>query len=304
MDEIFCKALIACQTNIQKKYPGAIVGPTGVNNPPHTYGGNWNFRNMSKLGCVSTYGPARLPVSFDRDKRLIMSYHGYSNAEGATLYRTWENICLGGRSMNNWYGPTFVLPNLETSPVRKFYSDLLWELRSGVADLLFHSSKVQNTAGIYFSQNSLIANFLKQRKTDYWQKALSFAVVLEDMGIPHRFVANDEISDDFLRQYKVIFLPEASALTDKECDMFIRYVKNGGKIIADYDAGTLDALSNKRSKNKLNSLFGIKTGRTRLKTPEQAVKETGIDMDRVMDGTRLDGGKAMTHVTAGSKKIT
>ncbi len=303
MDHIFCKALLACQSNIQKKYPGAIVGPTGVNNPPHTYGGNWNFRNMSKLGCVSTYGPARLPVSFDRDKRLIMSYHGYSNAEGATLYRTWENICLGGRSMNNWYAHTFVLPNLETSPVRKFYSDLLWELRSGMADLLFHSSKVQNTAGIYFSQNSLIANFLKQRKTDYWQKALSFAVMLEDMGIPHRFIAKDEISDDFLRQYKVIFLPEASALTDQECDMFIRYVKNGGKIIADYDAGTHDALSNKRSKNKLNSLFGIKAGRTRLKAPEQAVKETGIDMDRVMDGTRLNGGKAMNFVTVGSRKI-
>ena len=123
------------------------------------------------------------------------------------------------------------------------------------------------------------------------------------MGIPHRFVAKDEITDDFLRQYKVIFLPEASALTDEECEMFIRYVRNGGKIIADYDAGTLDALSNKRSKNKLDSLFGIKAGRTRLKTPDQAVKETGIDMDRVMDGIRLDGGKAMNHVTAGSKKI-
>lgn len=303
MDHVFCKALMACQTNIQKKHPGAIVGPTGVNNPPHTYGGNWNFRNMSKLGCVSTYGPARLPVSFDRDKRLIMSYHGYSNAEGTTRYQVWENICLGGRSTNNWFAHTFIMPNLECSPVRKFYSDLMWELRSGTADLLFHSSKVQNTAGIYFSQNSLIANFLKQRKTDYWQKALSFAVALEDLGIPHRFIAKDEINDTFLRQYKVIFLPEASALTDQECEMFIRYVKNGGKIIADYDAGTLDALSNRRRKNLLHPLFGIRTMRTRLRPVEQAVKETGIDMDRVMDGTRLNGGKAMAYVSFNGKKI-
>ena len=303
MDSIFCKALLACQANIQKKYPGAIVGPTGVNNPPHVYGGNWNFRNMSRLGCVSTYGPARLPLSFDRDKRLIMSYHGYSSPEGETRYRIWENICLGGRSTNNWMGPTFILPNLEIPEVRKYYQDLMWELRSGIADLLFHSSKVQNTAGIYFSQNALIANFLKQKKTDYWQKALSFATLLEDAGVPHRFIANDEMSETFLKQFKVIFLPEAAALTDQECSLLIQYVRNGGKIVADYDAGSLDELSNKRKKNPFPALFGIKTGRTGLQKPLQAIRDTGIDMDRVISGVTLNGGKAWNHVTVNSRKL-
>ena len=300
MDKVFLDAMLQCKANIQAVYPGAFVGPTGVNHPPHVYGGNWNFRNMSQLDCVSIYGPVRLTASFNRNKRLIMSYFGYSNNEAGTWYDVWESLFQGARSTNNWYGHVFVLPNMELAEIRNFYKDLMWLLRSGPGDLLYHSQKITDQVGILHSQNSLISNFLKTRKTDYWQKEKSFAQAMEDLGLPYRFIAPDELDKVNM---KAIILPEASALSDKEIDILCKFVLNGGILIADYEAGTQTELCESRAERKLDRLFGIKTGRFRLVTPDQIKNTAGIEMEKVGSGVSLNGGKADCIVKAGSKNV-
>ena len=167
---------------------------------------------MREFDCGSFYRDTRLTVSFNRDKRLVMRYRGYSNSEPDTVYSFWEGMALGERGNNNWFGSTFLLPDLRISAIRGYYSKLLWELRSGAGDLLYHSSKLTDTAAILHSQRSLILNFTKQRKTEFYPKERSFARMLEDLAIPYRFIAPEQL--DELDKFKVLILPEASALSD------------------------------------------------------------------------------------------
>ena len=169
MDKTFSDFIKIYQKRIKKKYPKAVVGPTGVGNSPAVYGGNWNFWNMRHMGCASMYGTARIPLSFERNKRLIMCYRGYSAPQGNQIFSFWEGLFAGQRGTNNWWGPIFIRPDLAIPEARKYYSKLLWELRGGIGDLLFNSTKLSNEVAILHSQNSLRSNFIKSMKKDYFK---------------------------------------------------------------------------------------------------------------------------------------
>ncbi len=292
MDYLFVKTLQTKRSALLKQYPGAIIGPTGVNSPPHVYGGNWNFWNMRVFDCASFYGVGRIPLSFEREQRLIMQYRGYSSPENATRYSFWQGLFAGERSSNNWYGPTFLLPDLRNSQIRQYYQELLWELRSGPGDLLFHAKKITNQVAILHSQVSLIANFLKQKKADYYDKQLSFARALEDLGLAYRFVAPQEIATGALADFKVLILPEASALSDAELVAIRQFVQDGGTLIADYEVGTQDEYCNGRQTPALDDVFGISTRRFSLgKVSESSL--SGLSINQAGKGITATTGTAL-----------
>ena len=265
MDDLFARTLAQIRDNIRKKYPGAAVGPTGVNQPPHVYGGNWNFWKMSGFDCASIYGTGRIPLSFNRDKRMIMQLRGYTKPEAVSNYTFWEGIFAGERNTNNWYEPIFVLPDLRESENRQYYKRILWELRSGIGDLLYHSSKITDQVAILHSHNSLISNFIKQKKSDFYAKELSFAQALEDSGIAYRFIAPEELKSGILQNFKALILPEASALGDDEILAVRQFAERGGILIADYEPAIQNEVCNTRKAPALNDLFGISTRRFSLR---------------------------------------
>ena len=291
MDGVFAKSLLDLSAEIRKKYPLAMVGPTGIKNTPSTYGGNWNFWSMSRFDCASIYGRARIPVSFNREKRFVMSYYGYDTPEGAIRLNFWEGLFVGERNNNNWFCPIFLLPDLRHSKVRAYYSKILWELRSGPGDLLYHAKKVTDCAAILLSQRSIIANFLKPVKVDLPEKLFSFARVLEDLGIPARFTAQEELSAELLRKFKVLILPEASALSDREVKLIKDFLANGGKVIADYEAATCDEHCIPRPSSPLDELFGIAGGRRVLRQVNSHTLD-GITIRNAVTGIRCVKGKA------------
>lgn len=295
MDEVFRRTLNGYRERLQKKYPGAVVGPTGVQGYPSPYGGNFNFYSMKDFDCGSFYRDTRLPVSFNRDKRLVMRYRGYSETEPATVYSFWEGLALGERGNNNWCGPTFLLPDLRLSQVRSYYSDLLWELRRGAGDLLYHSRKMTDTAAILHCQTSLIINYTKQRKTEFYAKELSFARLLEDQGVPYRFIAPEQL--DELSKFKVLFLPEVSALSDTDAAKITEFVKKGGILIADIEPGTFDGIGNKRNKPVLDDVFGVNS----LNTSLRKIKNTTAKDLKITYAGR--GVKAVTARSSASAKL-
>lgn len=296
MDEVFRRTLNNYRIRLRNKYPNSYVGPTGVNGFPFPYGGNFNFYSMKDFDCGSFYRDTRLPVSFNRDKRLVMRYRGYSETMENTVYSFWEGLALGERSNNNWMGGTFLLPDLRPSPIRNYYSKLLWELRSGVGDLLFHSSKLTNVAAILHSQKSLIINFTKQHKTEFYPKELSFARILEDLGIPHRFLAPQQL--DELNKFKVLILPESSVLSDDDVKKITNFVKNGGLLIADIEPATFDGLGNKRNKPALDIIFGIDSSKATLRKIKHSTEK---DLKITYAGRSV---KATTAKSYGNAKLT
>ena len=302
MDMVFADTLMGIRAKIQEKYPNALAGPTGVLNSPHPYGGNWNFWNMRIFDCASYYGIPRIPVSFNRDKRFVMSYHGYDSPQGEIRNNFWEGLFVGERNSNNWFCPIFLLPDLRHSEVRAYYSDILWEFRSGPGDLLYHAKKYTSLAAILHSQNSVISNFLKSVKTDYFKKEISFARVLEDLGLGYRFIAPDELTAGCLRNFKVLILPETSALSDKEIEIIRDFVRKGGKLIADYETGIQFENCVSRPVPALNSLFGISTGRQILR---KVVSHNlnGITIRNALTGVICKDGKPLGEAVTNRGKV-
>lgn len=294
MDKVFADVLENVRKEIRAKYPEGMAGPTGVYDTPHPYGGNWNFYNMSKFDCGSFYGNPRIPVSFNRNKRFVMSYYGYSYPQGSETNRFWTGLFLGERNTNNWYCPVFLLPDLRTSEVRKFYSDLMWTLRSGAGDLLYHAEKSTSQAAILHSQRSLIANFLKTVKGSYADKEMSYAKVFEDLGITYRFIAHEDLSDEMLKEFKVLVLPEASALSDRDIEIIRNFAGKGGKIIADYEIATQTEWCNSRPAAALNDIFGIKTVRQVYRKVNKHTLN-GITIRNAVTGVKLTKGKALGY---------
>lgn len=293
MDKLFRDTLVRYRSQLRKKYPGALAGPTGVANSPHPYGGNWNFYMMKDLDCASYYGIPRIQTSFNREKRFVMSYRGYSNPANEVINSFWEGLFAGERNTNNWFCPVFLLPDLRHSQVRDYYKKLLWELRSGAGDLLFHAKKQTDQAAILHSQTSLISNFLKQKKLDYFKKGLSFAKALEDIGIAYRFIAPEELSSGILQQnFKVLILPEATALSDKEIAAIRSFAAAGNKVIADYDCALQYDNCVKRPGAALDKLFGIKSGRLSIRKVSSHTL-AGITINNAIRGIKLDGGRAL-----------
>ena len=237
-------------------HPGTIIGPGGIEVSPAAYGGGRNIWNMRQQASFLHYGVPRIGASFNRNNRFLSIYLGYSSGEGDLRYRIWEALFVGCRGISFWYEPIFLLPDLRFSPLRQFLIPLIWELREKEGELLNHAEKITNQVAILHSHESFLANYMKQRKADFFKKEMSFAYALEDLGIPYRFIAPEEIGE--LGKFKALILPESSSLSDKVVSAIRSFAAKGGVVIADYDPASCDDKCVKRSKPALDDLFGIR----------------------------------------------
>ena len=302
MDQVFIGKLEATRQTVRKIHPKGLCGPTGVSAVPGIYGGNLNFWAMSIFDCGSYYKTPRIPASFRRDERLVMQYFGYSSPAGDIRFGIWESLLAGCRGINNWYDPTFILPDLRISYIRKYYSDFMWELRNTVGEIFYHTPKFVGQAAILHSQNSLIANYLKTEKVDYYNKELSFAQALEDSGIAYRFISPQELEEGALDGLQLLILPETSAMSDKEVERVRAFCKNGGTVIADYECGLFNENGNFRSKSAFDDMFGIKPGIPRIRRAASHNLKS-VNITDVMSGVRPTTGKAKYSALAGNRKV-
>ncbi len=286
MDKVFIQAVTKIMDRIKAEYPGAWTGPSGTKGTPAVYGGNWNFWNTRNVNYTTYYGTPRIQLSFNRD-RIVMCHYGYSYSEINTRFSLMEQVFLGNRGINTWWSPTFVLPDIRLADIRKYYQDLTWECRNGFGEILYHSKMVKPRVAILHSQPALISNFMKQKKTDYHEKELAYAMVLEDLGIPYRFIAPEEIGR--LNEFEALFLPEATAMSDVE----IAAVKAfKGVVIADYEIATQNEICVKRGAGALDDFFGVKTKKCTLKKVKSH-NVPGVTIQQICKGIEPTNGKPL-----------
>ena len=258
MDKLFADNVNMQADVIRKIFPKGYYGPTGLEGSPHVYGGGTNFKHMRKLTMLSAYGDARIPLSFDRKNRMIMCYRGYKRTEISQHINYWEGLFAGERGANHWYTWSFFQPDVEPAEKRMFYSDIMWELRSGIAALMVNSDKFTDEAAILYSHPSVRSNFIKEDKMNFYDNLLSFARYFEDRAVGYRFILPEELEDGTLNKFKVLVLPEATALSEKQAQAIRQFVKNGGTVVADYEVALEDEWNVPQSKGKLDDLFGVR----------------------------------------------
>ena len=258
MDRVFAGNVNMQADVVRKIHPNGYYGPTGLEGKPHVYGGGCNFEHMRPLTMLSAYGDARIPLSFDRKKRMIMCYRGYKRTEISQYINYWEGLFAGERGANHWYTWSFFQPDGARAKSREFFSKIIWELRSGIAALFVNSDKYTDEAAILYSHASARSNFLKEDKLDVFDNLLSFARYFEDRAMGYRFILPQDLESATLKKFKVLVLPESTALSAKQAQAVKDFVKNGGLLLADYETALEDEWNVPLAKGQLDDLLGIR----------------------------------------------
>jgi hypothetical protein len=86
---------------------------------------------------------------------------------------------------------------------------------------------------------------------------LAFMRMVEDLGFQYNFVSYEQVEKGGLEPYKVFLMPTSIALSPEEAAEIEKFVKAGGVVIADYEAGWMRDNCRMLDKPLLDDLFGI-----------------------------------------------
>ncbi len=87
--------------------------------------------------------------------------------------------------------------------------------------------------------------------------AVGFLQNLGDRNVPAIALIEPSFSPEELSEYPVLILPSASCMSDREVEVALDFVKDGGYLVVTGDTATLDEAGNPRTVWPFASLFGI-----------------------------------------------
>ncbi|HEX4272682.1 MAG TPA: ThuA domain-containing protein, partial [Rhizomicrobium sp.] len=123
---------------------------------------------------------------------------------------------------------------------------------------------------------------------------------LVESRIPFNLADERQLEPDYIGRYGVLVLPNAAALSDKQCAQLRDYVEKGGAIVATHETSLCDEWGNRRNNFALADLFGCDyAGKTDPRVQNSYLTVHGPhpltagfdDTPRIMSGTKL------VHVT-------
>src|SRR5690606_6918704 len=123
-------------------------------------------------------------------------------------------------------------------------------------DLLHHQKPTADVSIFYSiksSQRFTSGNFDKDR---YVTHLIGMEQALLDRKIQYNFVNDLELTDEKLKDVKVLIVPNAACLTDEEVEILRNYVKNGGKMLATNETSMYHPDGTYRENFALQDVFG------------------------------------------------
>ncbi len=247
---------------------------------PHAFGGydywkllqsvTWlepyDIRSSREL--VRSFAP-NIPVVatvFERDKLKLSQRLWYLLLHGDKGLIIWPY----DDKMNN----VIINQDFSLTDIGVSIKDVLWQLRSGIPELLMTAKRQHHPIAIHYSQALIQADWMFETRKDKetWIKRFSsyeaehnemarnreaLTKLIEDAGFQYNFVSYEQIEKGQLREYKILFLPRSIAISNKEAEEIQRFVEKGGIVVADILTGRMDEHCKMRKNGVLDNLFGL-----------------------------------------------
>ena len=295
MDIAFASALKAGVDAIHSVDAQAYVGIEGAQMPG--WGGYDYARLSTTLDVMEPYDIGD-NIEIIRSLNSHLAFVTTSFATGPwERHRMWYELLHGARGNIIWDETNDVVePDGSIGPRGKDVASYWNELKNGIGALMINSVQQASPIAIHYSQASMRTDWmLTQRpKGDAWMDRLSFTErhdneflelrnsycrLLEDEGFQYKFVAYNQVEQGELLKngYRVLILPRSTSLSPLEATAIVDYVRRGGVLIVDGDAGTFDEHSRKLPKSSLTDLFNGDTGQGKV----IGMSALGYDRQRV-----------------------
>lgn len=188
-------------------------------------------------------------------KLRITGFTGYGTVGDAARYQQWQRLFYGHCGASIFWHYTMLHPDLTFSEQGSALADAFGKLQSGIARVFMNSEVVEDGVAIHFSMASIrgawitdgaisaemgSANRSSKNFADLAKRRDAWVKELEKQGVQFRFLATQQIERGELDRFRVLILPYSIALSDAEIAAIERFLKNGGRVFADEQAGRMD----------------------------------------------------------------
>jgi len=92
---------------------------------------------------------------------------------------------------------------------------------------------------------------------NYSRSFYGFTEMMIRSGIPFDIVDEPFLTEGDLTRYEAMVLPNAACLSDAQCTALTAYVREGGKLLADFESSHYDESGSRRDEFALTELFGV-----------------------------------------------
>jgi hypothetical protein len=219
-------------------------------------GNNFPYENLNYGSTIIKFLKSMVP-----EREAVVMYGGNGTTHRLVIdppqdlkIWLWQILSAGGRFWNCYFTnvPTQTYDNRNA-----FNETDAYQFVKDHEKLLEQNVPVANI-GIYYSRPTRVAYRNKQEEGDQFGLEIrGIETVLMENHIPHDFILDDQVNEEKLKKYKLIFLPDVKCMSDKEIGVLKNYVYNGGNVIATYATSLYDEKGNERQNYGLGDLFGV-----------------------------------------------
>ncbi|MFC3103778.1 beta-galactosidase [Salinisphaera aquimarina] len=309
MDVSFAGALKMGADAVREGDPDAFVGFGGSQMPGW---GGYDYARLTKaVTAIEIYDIGRsVDIVHSLDPSIPILGTGFSSGRWEK-HRVWHELLHGNRGLILWDPDRrYVQPDGQPTKAGLRSGRYYNEIRDGTGALIINSPVVNDPIAVHYSQPSLRTQWLLERRADsdgddtawmrrgakyerthnlFMRLRESWANLIEDQGLQHRFVSYQQLEQGELRKrgYRVLILPQSSSLSPAEATAIRDFVTAGGVAIASGMPGTYDEHSRKRATSVLKDMFGPKPA------PAEPSPTTDTQNQPAMHVRRIGQGKAI-----------
>jgi hypothetical protein len=305
MDISFASALRMGVDAIHSVDPHARVGIEGAQMPG--WGGYDYARLTSTLDAMEPYDIGD-NIEIIRSLNPHIAFVTTAFASGPwEKHRIWYELLHGARGHIIWDEKNDIVQADGTIGPRGRDVAPYWkELRSGIGALLINSVRQAGPIAIHYSQPSMRTEWMlaqrgrgdawmdrmswtERKDSDFLRLRDSYCRLIEDQGFQYKFVSYSQLEQGELLKggYRVFILPRSSSLSELEARVIVSFVRQGGVLVVDGDAGTFDEHSRRLAKSSLEEVLNGPSGKGKV----VRINAFGYDHQRVL------GTEAQLHQT-------
>ena len=228
---------------------------------------------------------------------------------------TWYTFLRGANSIWTWQGSggsggeitgTTIAPDFTWYGHMDQALGAIQTIQTGIGKLAMAMDRADDGVAVLYSPASMLMANLTPDFPQRWDSLSALTVILPESNFQYRMISSSQIEAGILREgaIKLLYLPNAQALSSKEADEILAFAKGGGGVVADLRPGVADGHGKPYAKGALDALFGV-TQNTATPSPQDGVvplDDTLAGLDGVLPLAAIDaslrvaGGKALTTV--------
>jgi len=284
MDGAWAKQYALIKERAAEILPEVKIGSDASNDPGHSpklggLGGDdlWQLtKNMSLSGPY--FWPLQLDCVRDfADSGTLIGggwFGGYSGLFRAERHGPfhrwliWYTFLRGANSFWLWQGSggspghligTTIAPDFTWYDFMSDGITAVNDIQGGIGKLAMAMDRPDDGVAVLYSQASmLMANFTPEFPKR-WDSMAALTVILPESNFQYRMIASEQLEAGILGEgdIRLLYLPNAQALSAREVEEIRTFVEGGGAVVADLRPAVTDEHGKPYASGALDDVFGV-----------------------------------------------